>query len=158
MKPRLNIITLGVADMGVSIRFYRDGLGFPTTASDTENWAIFRTSGSRLALFPKAELAKDISPDVAIASAGFAGITLAHNTATRDEVDVVMEQARQAGATIVKTAREAFWGGYSGYFLDPDGYAWEVAWGEGFTIDEHGMLWGGALGDRPVAAKAPDRS
>jgi catechol 2,3-dioxygenase-like lactoylglutathione lyase family enzyme len=147
MESRISIITLGVASMPVSIRFYRDGLGFATDAKDDAVWAIFRTSGTRLALFPKAKLAEDIG--IAGEGHGFGGITLAHNVPTRDEVDGVMASAVAAGGRLLKTPCLTAWGGYSGYFADPDGYPWEVAWGDGWLFDERGTLWGGSLGPMP---------
>ncbi len=152
MEPRISIITLGVNSMPVSIRFYRDGLGFPTDATDDRNWAIFRTNGTRLALYPKAELAKDSGPDTTPAG-GFCGITLAHNVSSREDVDRIIEQAVAAGASRLKTPSETEWGGYSGYFADPDGYLWEVAWGDVWEYDENGTLWGGSLGPKPSPNK-----
>ena len=144
MTSRISIITLGVSDMAASIRFYRDGLGLETTAKDDDRWAIFKTSGSRLALFPKEKLAEDIG--ISADGAGFGGITLAHNMDSRDEVDTYIEQALSAGATLLKRPQLAEWGGYSGYFADLDGYPWEIAWSEGWEFDEQGLLWGGPLG------------
>jgi catechol 2,3-dioxygenase-like lactoylglutathione lyase family enzyme len=149
MEPRISIITLGVESMPVSIRFYRDGLGFPTDAKDDWKWVIFRTNGTRFALYPKSELGKDISPNTKSAG-GFCGITLAHNVPTREEVDHVLKQAVAAGASLLKAPAETGWGGYSGYFADPDGYPWEVAWGDGWEFDEDGTLWGGSLGPKPA--------
>ena len=139
---RINIICLGVRDMPRAIRFYRDGLGFQTDEKgDHPQVIFFNTSGTKFELYPLDILAEDINgenpPKIA---AGFAGVTLAYNGQTRDEVDRVMEKARLAGATIVKEPRDVFWGGYSGYFQDPEGYYWEVAWGPNFVFDEDGML------------------
>jgi len=147
MDSRISIITLGVESMPVSIRFYRDGLGFSTNADDNAGWAIFRTAGTRFALFPKGTLAEDIgiSPE----GSGFCGITLAHNVPNRDAVDRIIEQAVAAGGSLLKSPCEAEWGGYSGYFADPDRYSWEVAWGDGWEFDESGTLWGGPLGPMP---------
>lgn len=125
MKPRINMITLGVNNLDESIRFYEQGLGFPRKPFEGEV-AFFELNGTWLGLYPWDALAEDaaISPD----GTGFRGITLAHNLADKIEVDNVMEQAANAGATIVKPAQDVFWGGYSGYFADLDGYLWEVAW------------------------------
>jgi predicted lactoylglutathione lyase len=138
--------------MPVSIRFYRDGLQFPTDAKDDSRWVIFRTNGTRFSLYSRDELAKDISPDTNSAG-GFCGITLAHNVPTQKEVDRVVEQAIGAGAKLLKAPAKTGWGGYSGYFADPDGYPWEVAWGDGWEFDDNGTLWGGSLGPKPSPNK-----
>jgi catechol 2,3-dioxygenase-like lactoylglutathione lyase family enzyme len=140
MEPRISTITFGVKDMARAIRFYRDGLGFPTDAKDDAEIAFFMTSGTRLALYPLPALADDISPELRPAPAGFGGITLAHNVRQREQVAEVLELARAAGGTIVKEAQDVFWGGHSGYFTDPDGYFWEVAWSPKSTFDEIGAL------------------
>ncbi len=140
MEPRISIITLGVADLERSDRFYRDGLGFPTTRTPAQGIIFFRTGGTCLALFPYAALAADVSPGTPAARTGFAGITLAHNTRTREEVDAVLAQAVLAGGTLVKPAQFASWGGYSGYFADPDGYLWEVAWAADWAFHADGSL------------------
>ena len=127
MKPKISLVTLGVADLGRAIRFYRDGLGLPEHGFDGEGIAFFALEGAWLALYPRRDLAADIglADD---AAPGFAGVTLAHNVARREEVDTVLEQAVAAGAVLTRSARAADWGGYSGYFRDPDGHCWEVAW------------------------------
>lgn len=140
MEPRITIITLGVRDMPTAIRFYRDGLGWPTEAGDDAGWALFATVGTRLSLFPYEALAADVSPDLSTERPAFAGITLAHNVRTREEVDEVLREAVAAGGTLVKEAQEADWGGYSGYFADPDGYLWEVAYGPNTEFEEDGTM------------------
>jgi catechol 2,3-dioxygenase-like lactoylglutathione lyase family enzyme len=126
MKPKISIITLGVADLQRSLRFYRDGLGFPThNYKADEGIAFFRMEGSWLAIYPRDKLAEDAMVPAEVA--GFSGVTLAHNVGTREEVDQVVKQAVGAGARLMKPPREVFWGGYSGYFADPDGHLWEVA-------------------------------
>ena len=140
MEPRISIITLGVKDMARSIRFYREGLGLPTDAKNDAKIAFFGTAGTRLALYPLADLALDIAPTVALPSAGFTGITLAHNVRRKEEVAQVLQLAEKAGGTIVKQAQDVFWGGHSGYFTDPDGYVWEVAWSPRGTFDETGAV------------------
>ena len=132
MDPRISIITLGVSDLARSIHFYRDGLGLPL-ASDPDGIAFFKTGGTQLALYPRGKLAEDVG--VSPQSSGFAGFTLAHNVRSKAEADAVMKQAEAAGATIVRPAQDVFWGGYSGYFADPDGYLWEVAWNPHFQIE-----------------------
>lgn len=139
MEPRISIITLGVADVDRSVQFYRDGLGFPTSAKEGDPIAFFSTAGVRLALYPLEKLAEDIGPGVHPAK-GFGGITIAHNVRTKEEVIAVLSLAERAGGKIVKQAQDVFWGGHSGYFSDPDGYYWEVAWSEQFRFDKNGML------------------
>ena len=127
MKPKIGIITLGVRDFAKSLAFYRDGLGFPThNFVEGEDIVFFKLEGSWLALYPRDKLAEDATvPDD---GHGFSGITLAHNVPSKADADAVFAQALAAGARAVKTPRDVFWGGYSGYFADPDGYLWEVAY------------------------------
>jgi uncharacterized protein len=139
MEPRISIITLGVSDLPRSIRFYRDGLRFPTTAKDSDDIAIFMTAGTRLALYPLKKLAEDVGPQVAPGT-GFSGITLGHNVRKKEEVAEVLAFAEKAGGKIEKPAQDVFWGGHSGYFSDPDGYCWEVAWAPNVTFDTHGHI------------------
>ncbi|TFH87235.1 VOC family protein [Billgrantia azerbaijanica] len=127
MKPKISLITLGVNDLERATRFYGEGLGLPKYDFEGEGIAFFSLEGTWLALYPREELAKDIG--LADATQGsFSGVTLAHNVATKAEVDDVLDQAVAAGAKLVKPAQEAFWGGYSGYFQDPEGHYWEVAY------------------------------
>lgn len=139
MEPRISIITLGVVDLERSFRFYRDGLGFPTTWTPEKGVVFFKTNGTCLALYPLEKLAEDVRPSLQIDSRGGPRFTLAHNTRTRDEVGAILEKAERAGGKIEKPAQDAFWGGYSGYFSDPDGYLWEVAFGA-FDFNEDGSL------------------
>ncbi len=125
MKPRISMITLGVADMGRSVKFYRDGLGFPQLDSPPEV-AFFTLNGSWLGLFGREALAKDAA--VPAAGEGFNGFSIAHNLGSEEEVDAAMAEAVEAGATLVKPPQKVFWGGYSGYFKDPDGHLWELAY------------------------------
>ena len=130
MEPRISLITLGVADLERSLRFYRDGLGFPTTWGVDKGVIFFQTGGVCLALYPYTSLAKDVSDAfVGVERSKFAGLTIAHNVRRREEVDEVLALAERAGGRIEKPGTDAEWGGYSGYFSDPDGYLWEVAWG-----------------------------
>lgn len=140
MEPRISIIALGVEDLERSYLFYHQGLGFPTNNKIEDGVIFFHTSGTRLELYPLDKLAEDISPQLAWKRSGFPGITLAHNTRTRDEVDRVLQLAEKAGGKIIKPAQEVFWGGYSGYFADPDGYYWEVAWAAFWEFDQNGSL------------------
>jgi catechol 2,3-dioxygenase-like lactoylglutathione lyase family enzyme len=139
MLPRISIITLGVKDLDRALRFYRDGLGLPTTRKAEQGIIFFQTSGVCLALYPYHELAKDISEQFVVEKTKFTGITLAHNVRSKEEVDDILRQAEQAGAKIEKVAAETEWGGYSGYFSDPDGYLWEIAWGA-FEMRDDGSL------------------
>ncbi len=129
MKPRINIVTLGVNDLEASIKFYEHGLNLPRMPSKGDI-AFFELNGTWLALYPWSLLAEDAK--VSPSGSGFRGVTLAHNVATQSEVDEVMTQAENAGASIHKAAENTFWGGYSGYFSDPDGHLWEVAWNPHF--------------------------
>lgn len=134
MEPRLNIVTLGVRDHGRAVAFYRDGLGWPQSSASVGDFAIFKlATGTALALYPRHLLAADANLSD---GGGFGGITLAHNVAEKNEVDLVLLQAVKAGGVLLKPAREAEWGGYSGYFADPDGHPWEVAWNPFFPLNE----------------------
>ncbi|MFC7321564.1 VOC family protein [Halobacillus campisalis] len=138
---RVNLITLGVKDMRRSVKFYRDELGFPTNEkSDDPEIIFFNTPGSKVSLYPLESLAEDINKADPPERGRFPGITLAFNAKSEQEVDEVMERAEAAGAKIVKAPEKVFWGGYSGYFTDPDGYYWEVAYGEMWEFDENDML------------------
>jgi catechol 2,3-dioxygenase-like lactoylglutathione lyase family enzyme len=139
VEPRVSLITLGVADLERSYRFYKDGLGLPTTGTPADGVVFFQTSGTTLALYPYEDLARDVGPGWNEPRSRFTGISLAHNVRERHEVDAVLELAAAAGATIVKPAADTFWGGYGGYFADPDDYLWEVAWGA-FEFNEDGSL------------------
>ena len=139
MESRISIITLGVSDLDRSIRFYRDGLGFQTKAKEGDGIAFFGLNGTALALYPIEKLAEDIGPGIR-PSSGFSGITIAHNVRTREDVANVLQLAEEAGGVVVKLAQDVFWGGHSGYFSDPDGYFWEVAWAPNATFDENGNL------------------
>jgi catechol 2,3-dioxygenase-like lactoylglutathione lyase family enzyme len=127
MKPKISLVTLGVSDLEKSIAFYRDGLGLPMRekAADADV-AFFELEGTWLSLYPRDLLAEDAG--VSKKGSGFSGITLAHNEPSKEEVDRVYQSALEAGATPVKQPEDVFWGGYSGYFADPDGHLWEVAW------------------------------
>jgi hypothetical protein len=140
MEPRITLITLGVADLPRAVRFYRDGLGWPTAYAAGGPIAFFNTSGTRLALYPLEQLAADISPEIKAVRAGFGGITLAHNVRTKMEVACVLTLAERAGGRIIKPAQDAIWGGHSGYFSDLDGYYWEVAWNPVLPLDAQGVM------------------
>ena len=132
MKPRITVITLGVSDLEVSLKFYREGLGFPTDGiigKEFEHGAVVFINlqpSLRLALWPRKSIVHDTG--LAESPASPTEMTIGHNVASKAEVDSVMEQAAAAGAVIVKAAHETFWGGYSGYFQDPDCHIWEIVW------------------------------
>jgi catechol 2,3-dioxygenase-like lactoylglutathione lyase family enzyme len=126
VKPKIGLITLGVADLQRSLTFYRDGLGLPTHDYDPEQGVVFfKLEGTWLALWTRQELAQDAR--VPAEGSGFRGLSLAHNAPSREDVDAVYAEALAAGASALKAPEEAFWGGYAGYFADPDGHVWEVA-------------------------------
>lgn len=132
MKPRITIITLGVDDLERSLRFYRDGLGFPTegiVGTEFEHGAVAffdLQPGLMLAIWPRAHIARDTN--ISMTPRSPTEFTIGHNVNSQQEVDAVMAQAERAGAKIVKPAGKTFWGGYAGYFQDPDGHLWEIAW------------------------------
>ncbi len=140
MKPRITVLTLGVDDLEVSLRFYRDGLGLPTegiVGREFEYGAVAffdLQPGLRLALWPRASIARDTGPAVQPPSA--TDLTIGHNVSSKEEVDAVLAQAGRAGARIVKPAQDTFWGGYAGYFQDLDGHLWEVAWNPDWPLPE----------------------
>jgi uncharacterized protein len=140
MKPRVTLITLGVDDLEKSVRFYREGLGLKTEGIVGQEFefgavAFFDLqSGVRLSLWPRKSLAHDTGLSVDASSA--TEFSLGHNVSSRAEVDAVMAQAKAAGAAIVKPAQETFWGGYAGYFQDPDRHLWEVVWNPQLNLDE----------------------
>ncbi|HEY2708882.1 MAG TPA: VOC family protein [Caulobacteraceae bacterium] len=126
MKPKIGLVTLGVRDVTRSVAFYRDGLGFPThNYKPGDPMVMLKLEGTWLGLYPRDDLAADA--EVPAAGSGFAGVTLAHLESSPERVDQVFQLAVSAGAAAVKTPRKVFWGGYSGYFADPDGHLWEVA-------------------------------
>jgi catechol 2,3-dioxygenase-like lactoylglutathione lyase family enzyme len=126
MDPKISLVTIGVKDLDESIQFYRDGLDLPMRDREPDtDVAFFTLSGAWLSVYPREKLAEDATvPDD---GTGFSGMTLAHNVTSEDEVDAVLAEAKAAGGRIVKPAQDTFWGGYSGYFADPDNHLWEVA-------------------------------
>jgi catechol 2,3-dioxygenase-like lactoylglutathione lyase family enzyme len=132
MKPRISVLTIGVADLEQSLAFYRDGLGLPTdgiVGREFEHGAVafFTLSGGlKLAIWAQNDIVHDTGlPKTAMSSTAF---TIGHNVVSREEVDEVMKQAARAGAEIIKPAQDTFYGGYAGYFCDPDGHLWEIVW------------------------------
>jgi catechol 2,3-dioxygenase-like lactoylglutathione lyase family enzyme len=132
MKPRITVITIGVDDLERSLSFYRDGLGFPTEGiigREFEHGAVAffdLQSGLKLAVWPRRDIAHDTGIPEGAHNA--TELTIGHNVSSKKEVDAAMEQARKAGARITKSAQDTLWGGYAGYFQDPDGHLWEVVW------------------------------
>jgi catechol 2,3-dioxygenase-like lactoylglutathione lyase family enzyme len=141
MKPRLKVLTLAVEDLQRSLAFYRDGMGLKTkgvTGEQFENGAVvffyINDDDLILALWPAASLAKDAK--IAPTKARLGAVSLGHVVKSKEEVDAVMKQAEKAGAIITERPRDAFWGGYSGYFHDPDGHLWEIAWNPDISVPE----------------------
>jgi uncharacterized protein len=128
VKPHVAVITLGVRDLKRARSFYNDGLGWPIQQEE-HNWVCFLLEGgsSALALYPWVELAEDAQ--VGAEGSGFRGVTLAHNVRSEERVEQVLAEAERAGGRVVKAAQPTSWGGYGGYFADPEGYLWEVATG-----------------------------
>jgi uncharacterized protein len=137
MEPRISLITLGVTHLARARSFY-ERLGFRASSVSTAEVVFFQAGSMALALFPREQLAGDAN--VAPGGAGFAGVSFAHNVRAREEVDSVLRQAAAAGGAVMKPAEDAPWGGRSGYFADPDGHLWEVAWNPHFPIGPDGAL------------------
>jgi len=140
MKPRITVITLGVDDLEQSLRFYRDGLGFQTegiVGTEFEHGAVAffdLQSGLRLAIWPRADIAYDAN--ISKTPHSPSEFTIGHNVGSKEEVDAVMAQAKRAGARTTKPADNTFWGGYAGYFQDPDGHLWEIVWNPRMEITD----------------------
>lgn len=140
MKPRITVLTIGVNNLERSLKFYRDGLGLSTqgiVGEEFEHGAVVffdLQNRLKLALWPRKSLAHDTAIPVQPPSA--TEFSIGHNVNSKKEVDAVMEQAKNAGAKIVKPAQDTFWGGYAGYFQDPDGHLWEVAWNPAWKIED----------------------
>lgn len=138
-EQRLSLITLGVSDLKRSTRFYREVLGWMPSSVGGDAVTFFPLNGIVLGLFPRDSLAADAGVG-GLEPAASSSVTLAYNVRERDEVDEALTQLREAGARVVKPAEDAPWGGRSGYFADPDGFLWEVAWNPGFPIREDGSI------------------
>jgi catechol 2,3-dioxygenase-like lactoylglutathione lyase family enzyme len=138
MKQRINVLTLAVSDLERSLAFYRDGMGLPTkgvTGQEFEDGAVVffhMNDGLILALYPAASLSKDAK--VAATENRLGAVSIGHLVGSIEQVDAVMRQAERAGAVITDPAHDRFWGGYSGYFHDPDGHLWEIAWNPQWTV------------------------
>jgi catechol 2,3-dioxygenase-like lactoylglutathione lyase family enzyme len=140
MKPRITLITIGVNDLERSLKFYRDGLGFPTegiVGTEFEHGAVAffdLQNGLKLAIWPRKDIAHEAKIPLGQPSA--TEFSIGHNVASQAEVDAVIAQARKAGAVITDPPHETFWGGYAGCFQDPDGHLWEVAWNPDWKVEE----------------------
>ena len=140
MESRVSLLTLGVSDLERAVAFYRDGLGWPKSDAGGDEVAFFKTGGVVIALFPRASFAADAGVDVEdVEDGGFSRFSLAHNVAEERQVDSVLAEAAEAGATIVKEAQEIFFGRH-GFFMDPDGFLWEVAWNPSFPMAADGSI------------------
>jgi uncharacterized protein len=140
VKPRVSLVTLGVSNLERAVAFYRDGLGWPKSNIGGDEVAFFKTSGVVIALFPRASFAADAGVDVDdVEHGGLSRVSVAHNVAEEGQVDSVLAEADEAGATIVKEAQEIFFGRH-GFFADPDGLLWEVAWNPSFPMGADGSI------------------
>lgn len=140
MKPRITVLTIGVDDLDRSLAFYRDGLGLPTQGiigQEFEHGAVAffdLQAGLKLAIWNRKDIAHETK--VPLAAPSPTEFTIGHNVGSKEEVDSIMELARRAGATITDPAHDAFWGGYSGHFQDPDGHLWEVVWNPAWDSED----------------------
>lgn len=137
MKPRITLITLGTKNLARARAFY-EKMGFEASSASSDDVVFFKSGGAVLALYPREKLAEDAltSPH----GSGFSGIVLAHNVLRREDVAFVLQEAATAGGRVLKSAQDVFWGGHSGYFADPDGHLWEVAWNPHFKMNEDGEV------------------
>jgi predicted lactoylglutathione lyase len=137
MEQRISMITLGVADVARSRKFY-EGFGWQASGASNPDVAFLQAGGIALGLYGRTALAEDatVSPE----GSGFSGVAIAHNVRVRDEVDTILAEAEALGGRVLKAGKDTFWGGYSGYFADPDGHLWEVAWNPFFEITPEGHL------------------
>ncbi len=138
MNPRLNIVTLGVANLARSRQFYQDAFGWKPAQGSSEEIVFFYHGGIVLGLYPLESLAEDAG--ITAHRSGFSGITLAMNTKTKEDLETTYQNALDAGAKSLIEPRDTFWGGYDCYFADPDGHPWEIAWALSWEYDEQGSL------------------
>ena len=138
MEQRVSMISLGVDDLKRSRQFYEDGLGWRASSDSNDDIVFFQMGGMILGLYSRKKLAEDAKLDND--GSGFGGIAIAHNVRQKIDVDSVLKEAESAGASILKPAEDAFWGGYSGYFADLDGHPWEVAWNPFWTLTDDGSI------------------
>ncbi len=136
---RVTLLTLGVSDLIKATKFYEAVLGTPPNTS-YDGVTFIELPGAWISLYPLEKLAEDISTEIPVIRSGFSGVTLAHNARSKDDVVKIVKRAESAGARVVKEPQETFWGGFSGYFADLDGYYWEIAWGPMFEFTENGDL------------------
>jgi uncharacterized glyoxalase superfamily protein PhnB len=139
MQPRISMITLGVKDIEKSRKFYEKGLGLKASSVSNEHLVAFRMNGIILSLYLEALLAVDALAKLSREN-GFRGVTLAYNVLKKEDLEVVLREAAAAGAKLIKPAQDVFWGGHSGYFADPDGHLWEVAWNPHWPLDSNGEI------------------
>lgn len=137
MEQRISLVTLGVLDLKRGVSFYEQ-LGWRRSMAEAEGVAFFQTGGSVFGLYPREKLAEDAR--LPSDGSGFGGFALAQNVRSKQEVDRILAEAVAAGAKLLKPAEDVFWGGYSGYFADPDGHPWEIAWNPGFKILQDGSI------------------
>lgn len=145
LEPRISIVSLCVADLKRSYEFYAKGLGFPTSRSPDDTWIGFKLNGLCFCIYPyenlkEENLKRDVDSARALDRTLMPSVGLAYNTREKHEVEEVLELVKRAGGTIEKEPVETFWGGYSGYFSDPDGHLWEVAWAESWKFNPDGSL------------------
>ncbi len=138
MNQHLHLVTLGVRDLAASRQFYAETLGWQPAAASSDDVVFFQAGGAVLGLYPREKLAEDAL--VSAEGGGFAGLTLAYNARSEAEVDEIIATLKARGVRILKEPQKVFWGGYSSYFADPDGFAWEVAYNSFFEFDEDGNL------------------
>ncbi len=138
MRQKFNLITLGVDDFDRAVRFYEKGLGWKKSPQSVDGLALFPLGGITLALHPRSDLAEDTT--LTYQPSEFSGMTISYNTKSKQEVDDVLAEVKKLGATIVKPAQDVYWGGYSGYFKDLDGYLFEVAYNPFWELDENDNL------------------
>ena len=138
MNQHLHLVTLGVRDSETSRKFYTEILGWKPSSSSGEDVTFFQAGGIVLSIYPREKLAEDAK--VSPVGSGFSGVTLAYNAGSESEVDEIISDLKAKGVNILKEPQKAFWGGYSSYFADPDGYCWEVAYNPFFPFDENGIL------------------
>lgn len=136
---RMTVLTLGVSDLNKATRFYESVLGTPPNKT-YDGVTFIALPGCWISLYPIEKLAEDISSGISPVRRGFSGFTIAHNARSREDVVSIIRRAESAGARVVKEPQETFWGGFSGYFADPDGYYWEVVWGPMFDFSDNGDL------------------
>lgn len=139
MQPRINVVTLGTKDLDRTRKFYEQGLGWKASSATNDMIAVYQLGGLVMCIYPEHLLAED-AQTTSNKESGFGGITLAHNVSSKEEVETVLKKAVAAGAKLQKPAQEVFWGGYSGYFTDPDGHFWEVAWNPFWSLQSDGTV------------------